>query len=124
MAQPILSASKLARLAQAEIIWLASVRANSSPHLVPIWFVANAQRIYVCTSLRSIKARNIVRNPRVVIALEDGTNPLVVEGRARRIREIPEAVVRAFRQKYDWDIRDGGTYDAVIEILPEKILLG
>ncbi len=119
-----LSPVDLARLAEAQIIWLASIRPNSSPHLVPIWFVTNAHRIYICTSVRSVKARNIVRNPHVTIALEDGTNPLVIEGAARRVREIPDAVIEAFRQKYDWDIRKGGTYDAVIEIIPERILLG
>lgn len=107
-------------MAAAANIWLATVRPDHTPHLVPIWFVELDGRIYICTSRRSVKARNFLTNPAVSLALEDGTDPLVVEGTAHPLDELPPAVVRAFQQKYDWTITDA-TYDLLVEIAPTRI---
>jgi hypothetical protein len=112
------------RLREATIIWLASVRPDNSPHLVPIWFVVENERVYICTSAGSIKAKNIAANPGVTIALEDGVTPLVIQASSKILNEFPPSVVDAFLSKYDWDIRTDETYTTVIEISPEKILMG
>lgn len=124
MSAPVLTASQTLRLTQANIIWLATVRPDNSPHLVPIWFVVEKGNVYVCTSAGSVKARNIAANPRVTIALEDGVTPLVIQATSSLVGEFPQAVVEAFRRKYDWDITGDETYTALVEILPEKILMG
>ena len=126
MSEFTFTSAQLERFTPASIIWLATVRANHSPHLTPIWFVVNEHRVYLCTTGNAVKARNIAQNPRVSLALEDGTNPFVIEGNARKMDadEVPDAVVEAFIKKYDWDIRASDSYDAVLEIIPEKILLG
>src|SRR5438045_8469277 len=93
------------RLSAARNIWLASVRANGAPHLVPIWFVAHHDRIYVCTAPDSVKVRNLRRNPRIALALEDGSAPVILEGTAVIIANeaAPVEVVAMFKLKYDWD---------------------
>ena len=102
-------------------IWLATVRADHTPHLVPIWFVWVEGKAYVCTAADSVKARNLQANPRVTLALESGNAPIVLEGCACPIESAPPAVVEAFQRKYDWDIRTDSTYNQVIEIEPMKI---
>jgi hypothetical protein len=67
-----------------------------------------------------VKVRNIGQNSHVSIALEDGTQPIVIEGRAQPIKQ-PAAVAAEFQRKYDWDITSDDTYTQVIEIQPEKI---
>ena len=109
------------RLQTEQNLWLATVRPNGTPHLVPIWFVWVAGKIYVCTGIDSVKARNVRQNPQVSIALEDGSHPIVIEGRAQPIGQAESAVVDAFQRKYDWDITTDDTYTEVIEIEPEKI---
>jgi general stress protein 26 len=111
------------RLENARNLWLATVRPNGSPHLVPIWFVWLDDRAYLCTSIHSVKARNIAKNSRVAFALEDGDNPIVLEGAATILRDIPENVVRAFHEKFNWDIRGDSTYNAVIKIQPQRVVL-
>jgi PPOX class probable F420-dependent enzyme len=112
-----------ARLEQAANIWLATVRADNSPHLVPIWFVWLDNKAYLCTARQSVKARNIAANARVALALEDGSDPLVFEGAAQILQDAPDAVVAAFLNKYDWDIRGDSTYDVVVEITPQRVVL-
>lgn len=104
------------RLEQEKNIWLATVKPNGTPHLVPVWFVWLDDRAYIRTARRSVKARNIERNPSVTFALEDGNDPVVISGQARFISELPESVRTAFREKYDWDIAGDRTYDTLIEI--------
>jgi general stress protein 26 len=109
------------RLTTEHNIWLASVRADSTPHLVPIWFVWVGGKAYVCTSADSVKARNLLENSNVALALENGNAPVVLEGCARPIESAPPAVIEAFQRKYDWNILTDNTYNQVIEIEPMKI---
>ena len=103
------------------MIWLATVRTTGTPHLVPIWFVWVAGKIYLCTGADSVKVRNLRQNPQVAIALEDGTHPIVIEGRAQPIGQAEAAVIAEFQRKYDWDITTDDTYTQVIEINPKRI---
>jgi F420H(2)-dependent biliverdin reductase len=102
-------------------LWLATVRPNGTPHLVPIWFVWLNGKIYLCTGADSVKARNLRGQPQVSIALEDGSQPVVMEGSAHFIGRVDQSVVEAFRLKYDWDITVDETYTQVIEIELERI---
>ena len=111
------------RLQAEQNLWLATVRPTGTPHLVPIWFVWVAGKIYLCTGADSVKVRNLTRNPQVAIALEDGTHPVMIEGRAQSIdaERADAAVVAEFQRKYDWDITTDDTYTQVIEINPKRI---
>ncbi|MDQ7804839.1 hypothetical protein Q5425_13925 [Amycolatopsis sp. A133] len=50
--------------------------------------------------------RNVLNDLRVSLALEDGDNPIVAEGRARLHRDaLPNDVLAAIAAKYDgWDV--------------------
>jgi uncharacterized pyridoxamine 5'-phosphate oxidase family protein len=111
------------RLLTERNIWLATVRVNGRPHLVPIWFVWVRGLIYICTQEDSVKVRNLSANPRASFSLQDGDKPVVGEGEVRRVEQpFPEDVLAIFKQKYDWDIpRDAG-YRAMFEITPVKWL--
>lgn len=113
------------RLLTARNIWMATVRPNGTPHLVPIWFIWINERIYICTAPESIKARNLRANPHVSVSLEDGNNPLVVECTAKLLdKPFPDEVVRLFKSKFDWNILTDDEYGALFEFTPVKWLLG
>ena len=109
------------RLQTEQNLWLATVRPNGAPHLVPIWFVWVIGKIYLCTGANSVKVRNLLQNPQVSIALEDGAQPIVIEGLAHPVDKTDRAVLSEFQRKYDWDITSDDTYTQVIEIEPVKI---
>jgi nitroimidazol reductase NimA-like FMN-containing flavoprotein (pyridoxamine 5'-phosphate oxidase superfamily) len=120
---PVPSPEGQEKLAQAANIWLASVRPDGRPHLTPVWFVFEDRRLYVSIDPGSVKRRNLASNPRVSLALEDGSHPLICEGRAVFISSPYSAeIMDLFQKKYDWDIRAEGQYSQLVEITPGKWL--
>lgn len=117
----LLSDEMVTRLESHKVIWLSSVREDGRPHLIPIWFVWQAGKIYLGTEPESVKACNIRKNPFVALALEDGEHPLICEGTARLIEKPwDEGMQAAFLKKYEWDLNTEKQYGQVIEITPVK----
>lgn len=55
---------------------LATVRADGSPHVTPVWFTFDdAGRIVFLTGVDTVKARNMRRDPRVSIGVDDEHMP-------------------------------------------------
>ena len=111
------------RLTTERNVWMATVRPNGRPHLIPIWFVWLDQKFYLCTGKDSIKGRNLQINPHIVLSLENGDKPIIAEG-VVTLHEPPFApeIAEAFQQKYDWDMRHSDQYNVVVEVTPEKWL--
>jgi F420H(2)-dependent biliverdin reductase len=116
--------------------WLCTLRADGSPHVTPVWFVyvpgtgtdEGAGRFWISSSERNIKVRNVESDPRVSLALEDGTSPVVAEGRAAIHRhDLPPAVIAGFAEKYDgWDITtefERGGRRVLLEVVTGRWLL-
>ncbi len=111
------------RLEREHNLWIASVRADGRPHIVPVWFVWADDRFYLCIQPGSVKARNLRRDGRVAVSLEDGSRPVICEGRGRFLEPPwPSKVAAAFREKYDWELSGEKDYTAMVEIVPEKWL--
>ena len=118
-----LSDEMIDRLETQQNIWFCSVRPDGRPHLAPIWFVWHNGKFYVSTEPDSVKSRNVRRNPQVVLALEDGTHPIISEGKAQLCEQPwPEDLLAAFLKKYEWDLNEEARYNQVIEVKPEKWL--
>jgi PPOX class probable F420-dependent enzyme len=112
------------RLETEHNVWLASVRPDGRPHLVPVWFAWHDGKLYVCIEPESVKGRNIRQNPRLALALENGSTPVICEGTAAPVSAPwPEAVRAVFQQKYDWDIFSDAQYTQLLEVMPEKWLV-
>jgi F420H(2)-dependent biliverdin reductase len=111
------------KLENSQNIWIASVRPDGRPHLVPVWFVWQSQKIYICIDASSVKAGNIRHNPLVAMALEDGLKPVICEGQVAPVESPwPGEVISAFYQKYNWDITQDDQYTLLCEITPHKWL--
>ena len=111
------------RMSREQNIWIASVRPDGRPHLVPVWFTWVENKIYLCTEPGSVKARNLTSNNLVALALEGGTHPVICEGSVQFIQKPwPSAVVEGFRAKYDWDITAETQYTALVEVTPARWL--
>ena len=62
---------------------LATVRADGRPHVVPIWYVLDGDDLVFNTWHTSVKAKNMRRDPRVAISVDDEQPPfsfVMVEG--------------------------------------------
>jgi PPOX class probable F420-dependent enzyme len=111
------------RLATAKNIWVATVRPDGRPHLAPVWFVVNDGHWYFVTDPKSMKARNLQRNSKIALSLEDGDDPLVIEGEARPVEPSAE-VIRLFKEKYNWDITTDSQYSQTFEVKAKKQVMG
>lgn len=54
---------------------LATVRAAGAPHVVPIWFVLDGDDLVFNTGADTVKGRNLRRDPRVCISVDDQAPP-------------------------------------------------
>jgi PPOX class probable F420-dependent enzyme len=75
---------------------VATVMADGAPHVMPVWFVLDGDRIVFTTGRGSVKGRDLRRDPRVSIVVEDDTPPFAfvhVRGRAQ-ISEDLDAMLR------------------------------
>lgn len=116
------------RLADELNVWLCTLRRDGSPHVTPVWFVYADDAWWIGCDDRSVKVRNVLADPRVSLALEDGTSPVVAEGVAQVHRgDFPTGVVAAFAGKYGgWDVRQraaGGGGRVLLEIPVRRWLL-
>ena len=96
---------QMSRLIDEKNVWVCTVRADGRPHLTPIWFVFHADRFWIATGADGVKTKNVGRNPKVSLSLEDGNAPVVAEGTVVvHDAPFPPDVVTAYMGKYGWDV--------------------
>jgi PPOX class probable F420-dependent enzyme len=59
-------------LAEQMVMQCATAGPRGLPHMVPLWFVADGPQLIGWTYAKSQKARNLERDPRATIGIEDG----------------------------------------------------
>jgi hypothetical protein len=91
-----------ARLATARSYWLCTTTRSGAPHAAPVWGVVLDGTLYLYTERRTVKARNLAADPRLVVHLESAQDVLIVRGTAEDIgtpSQVPD-VVAALSAKY------------------------
>lgn len=68
------------RLVAAQHYWMATVRPDGTPHVVPRWGVWVDGRFYYDGAPTTRHARNLADNPACSLNLESGTETVIVEG--------------------------------------------
>jgi PPOX class probable F420-dependent enzyme len=59
-------------LAEQMVMQCATVGPRGVPHMVPLWFVTEGDQLVGWTYAKSQKARNLERDPRATLGMEDG----------------------------------------------------
>ena len=91
-----------ARLEAARNYWLCTTTPSGIPHAAPVWGVVIGQVLYLYSERRTVKARNLANDPRVVVHLESGEDVVIVRGTAQDLgmpAQVPD-VVTALSAKY------------------------
>ncbi|MEV4641415.1 nitroreductase/quinone reductase family protein [Actinoplanes sp. NPDC049548] len=100
-----LDQSVVERLEQEPLAWLCTLRQDGSPHVTPVWFVFHDSTFWICSAEKNRKVRNVRLDPRVSVALEGGSAPVVAEGQVvLHPYDFSPDVIERFKKKYDWDI--------------------
>lgn len=72
---------------------LSTVREDGSPHIAPIWFVLDGDSFVFNTGKDTVKGRNLARDGRVALCLDDDRPPfsyVILQGRAEISEDLDE----------------------------------
>ncbi|SCG48017.1 PPOX class probable F420-dependent enzyme [Micromonospora echinaurantiaca] len=79
---------------------LATVRADGSPHVAPVWFVLDGDELVFNTGRSSVKGRNLRRDPRAALTVDEEHPPyafVAVRGRVTVSEDLDEMLTWATR---------------------------
>jgi hypothetical protein len=113
---------------------VATVMAGGAPHVMPVWFVLDGDRVVFTTGRGSVKGRNLRRDPRVAIVVEDDTPPFAfvhIRGRAQ-ITDDLDAMLRfatAIGARYmgtdraeEFGRRNAVAGELLVSVSPERVI--
>jgi hypothetical protein len=120
-----------ARLAAARNYWLCTTTPSGAPHAAPVWGVVTSQVLYLYSERRTLKARNLAADPRVVVHLESGEDVVIVRGLATDLGTPAEVPVWSRPCQRNTPARMTGQYlpdaepdfDVVYAISPQSALM-
>jgi PPOX class probable F420-dependent enzyme len=84
---------------------LATTRKDGSPHVAPVWYVVDDRSLVFMTSDQSVKGRNLRRDPRAALCVDDERPPfsfVTVEGTVELSEDLEEML--------RWSTLIGGRY--------------
>ena len=79
---------------------LATVRSDGAPHVAPVWFVLDDADIVFNTGASTVKGRNLARDNRASLCVDDDTPPFsfaVLSGQVELIEDL--ALVRRWASR-------------------------
>ncbi len=82
------------RLISSHHYWLATVRPDGRPHVIPRWGVWLDDKFYYDGSPATRHARNAEANPACTLTLEDGLRAVIVDGKSTATRADGELGIR------------------------------
>jgi PPOX class probable F420-dependent enzyme len=108
---------------------IATVGADGTPQITPVWIDYDGQHIRFNTARGRVKTRNLERNPRVALAVQDPENPyryVQVRGRVTEITEKGadehiDALAKKYLGKDTYPNRRPGEVRVTVKITPETI---
>ena len=113
---------------------LATVRADGRPHVAPVWFVMEGDTIVFNTGASTVKGRNLRRDPRASICIDDERPPfsfVVVEGTVELSDDVDDlrASATMIGARYmgaeraeEFGARNGVPGELVVRLRPERVV--
>ena len=113
---------------------VATVMRNGSPHVMSVWFVLDGEQLLFTTGADSVKGRNLRRDPRIALLVDDETPPYAfvhVRGRVTVHEDLDQLLrfATAIGARYMGEDRaeEFGTRNAVpgellVRVTPERVI--
>ncbi|NKY29921.1 PPOX class F420-dependent oxidoreductase [Nocardia gamkensis] len=112
----------------------ATVGADGTPNIAPVWFVFDGQDFLFTTGASTVKVRNLRRNPRAAICVDDDRPPfsyVEVRGPVSLSEDLDELVDVATRagarymgadKAEEFGKRNGVPGEVVVRLRPKKVI--
>jgi PPOX class probable F420-dependent enzyme len=114
-------------LSSRAIAFVGTIGKRGEPHVTPIWFLWDGERVRISLVAGRQKLRNLQRDPHISLAMIDPSRPtyyLELRGRVDDLTPDPElALERAIAEKYsgEWvDVEPPGTVRYATSIIVER----
>ncbi|MER6347935.1 PPOX class F420-dependent oxidoreductase [Streptomyces sp. NPDC001595] len=113
---------------------LATVRDDGSPHLAPVWFLLDGDEVVFNTGKGTVKGRNLARDGRVALCVDDDRAPfgyVVLRGRARLSEDLEEVrrwatriAARYMGEEHaeEYGARNGVPGELLVRVTIDKVL--
>ena len=113
---------------------LATVSRSGAPHVMPVWFVLDGEELVLTTAAGSIKGRNLRRDPRVAVVVDDDTPPFAfvhIRGRASVSEDLDELLRYATEiggrymgadRAEEFGRRNASSGELLVRITPERVI--
>ena len=116
-----------------KILRLSTIDKSNFPHITPVWYIFNDEKIYIGTNTKNQKIKNIEKNNHVSFCVDVGVNSpdiygVMGQGIANIILEIPKVrtIAEKILLKYFKTLENKSAKelledtDCIIEIIPQK----
>jgi len=108
---------------------VATVNADGTPQVTPVWFDAEGDQLRINTARGRVKDKNLRRNPVVALTVMDPDNPyryVQVKGRVTEVTETgADAHIDGLAKKYTgadkYGNRRPGEVRVIFKIRPERV---
>jgi PPOX class probable F420-dependent enzyme len=108
---------------------VATIRPDGAPHVAPVWVDVQEGRAVLNTAEGRVWPRNLERDPRVTLTVQNMENPyeyVTIRGRvAKRTHEGADAHIDAMAKKYldkdEYPFRQPGEQRVIIQVEPEHV---
>jgi PPOX class probable F420-dependent enzyme len=108
---------------------LATLNADGSPQVTPVWVDFDGTHVIVNTARGRMKTKNVAREPRVALSISDPENPYRYLGIQGRVVEMTEAggdahidkMAKKYLGKDTYPFRAPGEVRVIVRIAPEKV---
>ncbi|WP_030833982.1 PPOX class F420-dependent oxidoreductase [Streptomyces hygroscopicus] len=113
---------------------LSTVRADGSPHLAPVWFLLDGDDLVFNTGQDTVKGRNLARDGRVAICVDDDRPPfafVTLRGHAELIDDLEQVRHWATRiaarymgddRAEEYGARNGVPGELLVRVRIDKVL--
>ena len=108
---------------------LATVGPDGAPQVTPVWIDYDGKYVRFNTARGRVKVRNLARNPRVALSIQDPDKPyryVQIRGRvAEMTEEGADAHIDALAKRYlgqdRYPFRQPGEIRVMYKVLPERV---
>ncbi len=102
------------RMQASYIYWIATTRKDGRPHSIPVWGLWLDETLYFSNG--ALTARNLQRDPRISVHLENGEDAVIIEGAVKMAsgKALIKRINAEYNQKYLWK----GTQDEWFSLRP------
>jgi PPOX class probable F420-dependent enzyme len=113
---------------------VATVMKDGRPHVMPVWFVLDGEQIVFTTGASSVKGRNLRRDPRVALLVDDESPPYAfvhVRGRVTLDEDLDELLrfATAIGARYmgedraeEFGKRNAVPGELLVRVTPERLI--